>query len=82
MNMPLQGSAADIIKAAMISVHERLKDMKSKLILQIHDELIVEAADDETELVREILRDCMENAVKLKVPLTVDIGSGKSWIDC
>lgn len=82
MNMPLQGSAADIIKLAMVSVAEKLKGLKSALILQIHDELIVEAADEETEKVKEILKDCMENAVTLKVPLTVDIASGKSWIDC
>lgn len=82
MNTPLQGGAADIIKAAMIAVHNRLKTKKSKLILQIHDELIVEAAEEEVDEVKEILRDCMENAVKLKVPLIVDIGVGKSWLDC
>ena len=82
MNTPLQGGAADIIKAAMIAVSDRLKTMKSKLILQIHDELIVEAADDETEEVKKILRECMENAVTLKVPLVVDIGYGKSWLNC
>lgn len=82
MNMPLQGSAADIIKLAMVSVAEKLKGLKSALILQIHDELIVEAADEEVGKVKAILKDCMENAVQLKVPLTVDISSGKSWIDC
>lgn len=82
MNMPLQGSAADVIKAAMIAVAKRLCGMKSRLILQIHDELIVEAADDEVEQVKVILKDCMENAVSLSVPMTVDVGVGKSWIDC
>ena len=82
MNMPLQGSAADIIKRAMIDVHAYLSGMKSRLILQIHDELIVEAADDEIEEVKHILKECMENAARLSVPLTVDIGSGKYWIDC
>lgn len=82
MNMPLQGSAADIIKLAMVDVAARLKNMKSKMILQIHDELIIEAADDEVDAVKDILRSSMENAVKLRVPLTVDIESGKSWIDC
>ena len=82
MNMPLQGSAADIIKRAMIDVHKRLKGMKSRLILQIHDELIVEASDDETDIVCGILKECMENAFSLSVPLTVDVGIGKSWIDC
>ena len=56
--------------------------MKSRLILQIHDELIVEASDDETDIVCGILKECMENAFSLSVPLTVDVGIGKSWIDC
>ncbi len=82
MNMPLQGSAADIIKIAMCSVSRRLENMKSKLILQIHDELIVEASDDELEEVKFILRECMENAVQLLVPLTADVSVGKSWLEC
>ncbi len=82
MNMPLQGSAADIIKIAMVKVAKELEGMKSKLILQIHDELIIEASDDELERVKEILKNCMENAVNLAVPLTVDISNGKSWLEC
>lgn len=82
MNMPLQGSAADIIKLAMNAVYEKLADTNSRLILQIHDELIVETRDDEVEKIETILKDCMENAVKLRVPLTVDVEHGKSWIDC
>ena len=82
MNTPLQGSAADIIKIAMISVSEKLKDTNAKLILQIHDELIVECPDKEVENVKKILVDCMENAAQLSVPLAVDVESGKSWIDC
>ena len=82
MNTPLQGSAADIIKIAMISVSEKLKGTNAKLILQIHDELIVECPDEEVENVKNILVDCMENAAQLSVPLTVDVESGKSWIDC
>lgn len=82
MNTPLQGSAADIIKIAMISVSEKLKDTNAKLILQIHDELIVECPDEEVENVKKILVDCMENAAQLSVPLAVDVESGKSWIDC
>ncbi|MBQ8882445.1 MAG: DNA polymerase I, partial [Clostridia bacterium] len=82
MNMPLQGSAADIIKLAMVEVDKRLENMKSKLILQIHDELIIEASDDELNEVKTLLVECMENAVKLTVPLTVDVSSGKSWLDC
>ena len=82
MNMPLQGSAADIIKLAMVEVAERLKNKKSKLILQIHDELIIETSDDELTEVKQMLVECMENAVKLSVPLTVEVSSGKSWLDC
>lgn len=82
MNMPLQGSAADVIKLAMVSVFNKLKDMKSKLILQIHDELIIETSNDEVEEVKKLLKDCMENAIELKIPLTVDVASGKSWLDC
>lgn len=83
MNTPIQGSAADIIKLAMVKVYNKLKSegMKSRLILQVHDELIVEATLDEAEKVRELLRYEMENAVKLDVPLTVDLSSGKSWYD-
>lgn len=82
MNMPLQGSAADIIKIAMINVYNALKPLKSKLILQIHDELIVDAAIDEIKQVKSILKDCMESAVKLSIPLTVEIGEGNSWLEC
>lgn len=82
MNMPLQGSAADIIKLAMLRVDRALAGMRSRLILQVHDELIVEAADDEVEAVRTIVRDCMEHAVELNVPLTVDVSSGRNWLEC
>ena len=82
MNMPLQGTAADIIKIAMLRVHEALASMRSRLILQIHDELIVEAAEEEKEEVKRILKDRMENAVSLSVPLEVSLGEGKSWLDC
>lgn len=82
MNMPLQGSAADIIKMAMVAVHRRLKGTDSALILQIHDELIIEAREEEAERVRDILVEEMENAVKLRVPLVADWAIGKSWIDC
>lgn len=82
MNMPLQGSAADIIKIAMLKTEEALKSTGARLILQIHDELIVEAPDEETELVKQILKDCMENAAKLSVPLNVSVGCGKNWLDC
>lgn len=82
MNTPLQGSAADLIKKAMIEVAKRLSSMKSKLILQIHDELIVDTAQDEIEAVKNILIDCMENVAELRVPLKVEVGCGKRWYDC
>ena len=83
MNMPLQGYSADIIKIAMLGVAKRLNEenLKSELILQIHDELIVDAFVDEKEKVEKILIEEMEGAVKLAVPLTVSLGSGKTWFD-
>ena len=83
MNTPVQGSAADIIKLAMVRVYDRLKKdgLKSKLILQVHDELIVEAWENEVDAVKRILREEMENAVTLNVPLVVDMSEGKSWYE-
>lgn len=83
MNTPIQGTAADIIKLAMVKVHKELKDrnLKSRLILQVHDELIVETANDELETVKDILKSCMENAVKLAVSLEVDVHWGQNWYD-
>lgn len=83
LNTPIQGSSADIIKFAMVKVHEALKSggYKSKLILQVHDELIVEAHKDEIKQVAEILKSCMETAAVLNVPIPVDVGEGKSWYD-
>lgn len=82
-NMPIQGTAADIIKIAMIKTYKRLKEenMQSKLILQIHDELIVEAPENESEKAKEILKEEMENACKLKVKLIADVGVGKTWYE-
>lgn len=83
MNMPLQGSSADIIKIAMIRVQNRLKSegLKTKLILQVHDELVLDAPLEEKDRAAEILKYEMENAVKLSVPLTVDVHSGINWYD-
>lgn len=83
MNMPIQGSAADIIKIAMINVCRKLKEkkLKSRLILQVHDELLIEAAEDEVEEVKVILKNEMENAADLNVPMDVDVHSGKSWFE-
>lgn len=84
MNSPIQGSAADIIKLAMIKVYYELKErnLKSKLVLQIHDELLIDTCEDEIEIVKEILKKSMENAVKLKVNLVVDMNVGKNWYEC
>ena len=83
MNMPIQGTAADIIKIAMVRVWSALEKMnfKSKLILQVHDELIIEAPEDEAEIVKSILKREMENAVKMKVAMQADVGMGKTWYD-
>lgn len=83
MNMPLQGTAADIIKIAMIAVERRIKqeNLKSKLILQVHDELLVDTCADEVEKVENILKEEMQSAVNLKVPLTVEIECGTRWFD-
>jgi len=84
LNSPIQGTAADIIKIAMLNVHKKLKDsgLKSKLVLQIHDELIIDCYEDEKEKVFNLLKESMENAVDLSVPLTVSIGIGKNLDDC
>ena len=83
MNAPIQGSAADIIKIAMINVYNKLKEskMQSKLILQVHDELILNVKENEFEEVKKIVVDEMENAIKLSVGLDVDINSGKTWYE-
>lgn len=82
-NMPIQGTAADIIKIAMVRVYNRLKEekMDAKLILQVHDELIVEAPENEIEKVAQILSEEMENACKMKVRLRADVNTGKTWYD-
>lgn len=83
MNTPIQGAAADLIKMAMIRADKMLKDagLKAKLILQIHDELIIDCPTEEANAAEEILREAMQNAAELSVPLAVDIGRGKSWFD-
>lgn len=83
MNTPIQGTAADIIKIAMVKVYSELKrrNMRSRLILQVHDELIIETAVEEKEEVSSILTECMTRAASLKVPLVAETNSGKSWFD-
>ena len=79
MNTPLQGSAAEIVKLAMLAVEKRLQGMKSEMILQIHDELIVDAAEEEADEVVAILKEEMENVVKLRVPLIAEANKAKDW---
>ncbi len=83
MNTPVQGAAADIIKIAMNAVHAQLarEGLEARLILQVHDELIVETPESETERVTQLVRSCMENAASLKVPLVADVHAGHSWFD-
>ncbi len=83
MNSPLQGTAADIIKLAMIKVADRLKKsgLNAQLVMQVHDELIIEACREDAESVRDMLVDCMENAVAYSVPMSVDAHIGDNWYD-
>ena len=84
VNSPIQGTQADIIKLAMIKIDQELerKKLESKLLLQIHDELIFECPDHELKIVEPLVREAMENIVKLSVPLKVDISIGKNWAEC
>jgi len=83
INAPIQGSAADIIKIAMVRIHNRMKSEKfrSKMIMQVHDELIFEVETSELEMVKKIVLYEMSNAVKLDVPLKVDCGIGNNWFE-
>jgi DNA polymerase-1 len=83
INSPIQGTAADIIKQAMIDIQKVLdeKELKSKMILQVHDELIFEVVESELDEMKKILREGMENVVELSVPLDVDMGVGVNWFD-
>ena len=83
INAPLQGSAADIIKIAMINLHRRMQEMrlKSKLILQVHDELVLDVVPEELELLSGLVKETMESVVELKVPLIAECGYGKNWLE-
>jgi len=83
INAPIQGSAADIIKIAMIDIHRTFKEsnFQSKLLLQVHDELVFDAHKDEIETISPIIKSKMENAVKLNVPLTVEMDYAENWLD-
>ena len=83
VNAPIQGSAADIIKIAMIRIQDQLKekDLKTKMLLQVHDELVFDVYKPELEEVKVLITEAMENAFELKVPLKVDIGVGENWLE-
>ena len=83
VNAPVQGSAADIIKIAMIKIHELLKSggYKSKMLLQVHDELVFDIHHDEMHILKPIIKDTMETAYKMSIPLTVDLGEGSNWLE-
>lgn len=83
VNAPIQGSAADIIKLAMINIHKRFEkeQFKSKMLLQVHDELVFDAHNDELETIKPIIKEEMENAFKMAVPLDVEIGLGQNWLE-
>jgi DNA polymerase I len=82
-NAPVQGSAADVFKLAMVNLDRALEagDYRSRMVLTVHDELVLEVPDEEHEHVEALVRDVMESVTELKVPLVVDIGFGKTWAD-
>jgi len=81
VNTPLQGTAADLIKLAMIRIDEKLRGMQAKMLLQVHDELVFEAPPEEADAVRAMVKKEMEGVAKLDVPLLVDVGTGDNWRD-
>jgi DNA polymerase-1 len=82
-NAPIQGSAADLIKVAMIRIHDALRagGLEGQMLLQVHDELVLEAPPNEVERVSAIVRQSMEQAAELSVPLVVDLGVGDNWLE-
>ena len=83
LNTPIQGSAADILKKAMVDLYSEMtkRTLKSKILIQVHDELVLNVYKDELEEVKELVRDKMENVIKLDVPLKVDIETGNDWYE-
>ena len=83
LNTPIQGTSADIIKKAMIEIYDKFNklNLKSKMIIQVHDELLFDCLNEELEIVKKIVKETMENTYKLDVPLKVEIDYGKSWYD-
>ena len=84
MNTPIQGTAADIMKIAMIKVYNELerRNLKSRIVLQVHDEMMIETIEEEKEEVKEIMVKSMESAIKLDVPLIAEISEANNWYDC
>ena len=84
MNTPIQGTAADIMKIAMINVYKEIKsrNLKSKIVLQVHDEMMIEAPTEEIEEIKNIIKEKMENAIKLKVPLIAEVSEAENWYEC
>ena len=80
-NMPIQGTAADIIKVAMVRLDERLSALGARLLLQVHDELLVEAPEGQTDEIAALMQELMEGAASLSVPLSVEVGVGPNWYD-
>jgi DNA polymerase-1 len=83
VNAPIQGSAADVIKLAMINIHKRFKEenFKSKMIMQVHDELVFDAHNSELEIIKPLIKSEMENAYKMSVPLLVEVDMGANWLE-
>ncbi len=81
INTPIQGTAADMIKLAMVKIHKRMSGMRSQMVLQVHDELVFDAHQDELDDLKKLVRSGMEKAIKLTVPVVVDIGVGDNWLD-
>lgn len=84
MNTPIQGTAADVMKIAMIKVYQEIKKrgLQSKIVLQVHDEMMIEAVEEEKEEIKQIMKQSMETAISLQVPLIADISEAKNWYDC
>jgi DNA polymerase-1 len=83
VNSTIQGTAADMMKIAMVRLHARLRElnMKTRLLIQVHDELVLESPPDEVELAKATIREAMERIPPFEVPLTVDISAGRSWLE-
>ena len=81
VNTPIQGSAADLIKLAMINIHRKIRDFDAKMILQVHDELVFEVRASELRKLSRVVKENMENVMPLRVPIRVRLESGKNWLE-